>query len=198
MGIYGMRSTVMLRVSLIGPPGLRLHWAYLHHHLLLPIVHRDIKSSNVLLDIDYQPKLSDFGIAKQLLNTTSTSDSTTLIVGTCGYLAPEYAYCSSPTTRCDVYSYAVVLMELLTRKKPLDPEFGENKDIVHWVSTKVRSNSSNSKEAAMEIMDNRLSNGPWKNEMTHVMNIALRCSSTVPAFRPSMNQVVQLLLKLPT
>ncbi|KVI06791.1 Leucine-rich repeat-containing protein [Cynara cardunculus var. scolymus] len=100
---------------------------YLHHDLLPPIIHRDIKSTNILLDRNLQPKVADFGIAK-------------------------YAYSSKATTKCDVYSFGVVLMELITGKKPVEAEFGENKNIIYWISTKV-----DTKEGAIEVLDKRLS-----------------------------------------
>ncbi|MBA0777167.1 hypothetical protein Gotri_005221, partial [Gossypium trilobum] len=119
--------------------------AYLHHDLLPPIVHRDIKSTNILLDINYQPKVADFGIAKVLKDSTST-----IIAGTYGYLAPEYAFSNKAKTKCDVYSFGVVLMELITGKKPVDADFGE---------------------------------------------IAMCCTCKNPSQRPTMNEVVQLLIQ---
>ncbi|KAG8491925.1 hypothetical protein CXB51_015248 [Gossypium anomalum] len=127
--------------------------AYLHHGLLLPIIHRDIKST-ILLDINYQPKVADFGIAKVLKDSTST-----IIAGTYGYLAPEYAYSNKATTKCDVYSFGMVLMELITGKKPVDADFREYKNIVYWVTTKL-----DTKEGVMEVIDKNLL-GSFKNEM---------------------------------
>uniref|UniRef100_A0A2N9HUL0 Protein kinase domain-containing protein n=1 Tax=Fagus sylvatica TaxID=28930 RepID=A0A2N9HUL0_FAGSY len=148
--------------------GIAQGLAYLHHDLLRPIIHRDIKSTNILLDRDYQPKVADFGIAKVLQARGGKESTTTVIAGTYGYLAPEYAYSSKATTKCDVYSFGVVLMELITGKKPVEPEFGESKNITYWVSNKV-----DTKEGAMEVLDNRLS-GSFKDEMIQVLRIAIR------------------------
>lgn len=100
----------------------------------------------------------------------------------------EYAYTSKATTKCDVYSFGVVLMELITGKRPVEPEFGESKNIIYWVSKKV-----DTKEGAMEVLDNRLSE-LFKDEMIKVLRIAIRCTYKAPALRPTMKEVVQLLI----
>jgi serine/threonine protein kinase len=100
----------------------------------------------------------------------------------------EYAYSAEATTKCDVYSFGVVLMELITGKKPVEPEFGEDKNITYWVSNKV-----DTKEGAMEVLDKRLSEKS-KDEMIQVLRIAIRCTYKAPALRPTMKEVVQLLI----
>ncbi|XAR62031.1 Non-specific serine/threonine protein kinase [Bertholletia excelsa] len=162
--------------------------AYLHHDLKPSIIHRDIKSTNILLDIKYQPKVADFGIAK-VLQARGKESTTTVIAGTYGYMAPEYAYSSKATTKCDVYSFGVVLMELITGRKPVEVEFGENKNIIYWVSSKVQT-----KEGVMEVLDKRLS-GFFKDHMIKVLRIAIRCTCKAPVTRPTMNEVVQLLIE---
>ncbi|KAJ1379636.1 Serine/threonine-protein kinase, active site [Sesbania bispinosa] len=171
--------------------GIAQGLAYLHHDLLLPIIHRDIKSTNILLDEDYQPKVADFGIAKVLQARGSKDSTTTVIAGTYGYLAPEYAYSPRATTKGDVYSFGVILMELLTGKKPVEAEFGENRNIVFWVSNKVEG-----KEGARpsEVFDQRLSCS-YKDDMIRVLRIAIRCTYKAPASRPTMKEVVQLLIE---
>lgn len=101
----------------------------------------------------------------------------------------EYAFSSKATTKCDVYSFGVVLMELITGKKPVEEEFGENKNIIYWVSSKVET-----KEGAMEVLDNRIS-GSYKDEMIKVLRIAMRCTCGNAGVRPTMNEVVQLLME---
>nr|GMC58463.1 receptor-like protein kinase HSL1 [Ipomoea batatas] len=163
--------------------------AYLHHDLQPPIIHRDIKSTNILLDVDYHPKVADFGIAKMLQARGGKDSTTTVIAGTYGYLAPEYAYSAKATTKCDVYSYGVVLMELITGKKPVEAEFGENKNIVYWVSSKVET-----KEAAYKLLDKRVSES-FKGHMIQALRIAIRCTCRTPALRPTMNEVAQYLVE---
>ncbi|KAJ0525832.1 putative protein kinase RLK-Pelle-LRR-XI-1 family [Helianthus annuus] len=162
--------------------------AYLHHDLMPPIIHRDIKSTNILLDRDFQPKVADFGIAK-VLRARGKDSTTTIVAGSYGYLAPEYAYSCKATTKCDVYSFGVVLMELITGKKPVEAEFGENKNIIYWISTKVET-----KEGAFEVLDKRLS-GYYNNDIIKVLRIAIRCTCQTATLRPSMNEVVQLLIE---
>ncbi|EEF52196.1 receptor protein-tyrosine kinase CEPR1 [Ricinus communis] len=160
--------------------------AYLHHNLSQPIIHRDIKSTNILLDDEYQPKVADFGLAK-LLQCGGKDSTTTAVAGTFGYLAPEYAYTSRATTKCDVYSFGVVLLELVTGKKPVEEEFGEGKNIIDWVARKVGTD-----EGIMEALDHKLS-GCCKNEMVQVLQIAHQCTLENTALRPTMKDVVQLL-----
>ncbi|KAK8678039.1 hypothetical protein V6N13_143556 [Hibiscus sabdariffa] len=163
--------------------------SYLHHDLFSPIIHRDIKSTNILLDANYEPKVADFGIAKVLQARGGKYCTTTVVAGTYGYLAPEYAYSSKASTKSDVYSFGVVLMELITGKKPVEAEFGENKNIVYWVSKKL-----DTKEGVMDVLDKRLS-GSFKDEMIRVLRIAMRCTYKNPSQRPPMNEVVQLLVE---
>lgn len=101
----------------------------------------------------------------------------------------EYAYSSHATTKCDVYSFGVVLMELITGKKPVEADFGESKNVIYWVSAKVDTN-----EGVMEVLDKRLS-GSFRDEMIQVLRIAIRCTCKTPALRPTMNDVVQLLIE---
>ncbi|KAJ9166411.1 hypothetical protein P3X46_021173 [Hevea brasiliensis] len=162
--------------------------AYLHHDLLPPIIHRNIKSSNILLDANYQPKVANFGIAKVMQAREGEDSTTNVVAGTCGYLAPEYAYSSKATTKCDVYSFGVVLMELMTGKKPLEADYGENKNIIHWVSEKMDTN-----EGVIEVLDKRLSGSLV--EMIQVLRIASCCTCNNPALRPTMDVVVQLLIE---
>lgn len=105
-----------LKIALGAAQGL----SYLHHDCSPRIIHRDVKSSNILLDSDFEPHLTDFGIAKSLCPTKS--HTSTYIMGTIGYIDPEYARTSRLTEKSDVYSYGIVLLELLTGRKAVDNE----------------------------------------------------------------------------
>lgn len=162
--------------------------AYLHHDCQPGIVHRDVKSTNILLDSDYQARVADFGFAK-ILQACPRGDSSFGITGTHGYMAPEYAYSFKVTEKSDIYSFGVVLLELITGRRPVDSEFGENKDIVYWISRKIVT-----REGAFEVLDHRIYES-YKDEMIQALKIAVRCTSKLPNQRPSMREVVQMLLE---
>ncbi|CAN1284749.1 Receptor-like protein kinase 7 [Linum perenne] len=163
---------------------------YLHHGFDRPVIHRDVKSSNILLDEEWNPRIADFGLAKILHgNIGSTTDNWSHgIAGTHGYMAPEYAYTSKINEKSDVYSFGVVLLELVTGKRPInEPEFGEKKDIVEWVYSKLRS-----KESIESVMDSNISDS-LKENAVQVLKVAVRCTANIPTLRPSMRMVVQML-----
>lgn len=103
-----------LRIAVGAAQGL----AYLHHDCNPRIIHRDVKSSNILVDENFEAHLSDFGVAKCI--PTAKTHASTLVLGTIGYIDPEYARTSRLTEKSDVYSFGIVLLELLTGKKPVD------------------------------------------------------------------------------
>ncbi|CAM6040283.1 unnamed protein product [Sphagnum compactum] len=156
--------------------------AYLHHDCKPRIIHRDIKSNNILLDAQFETHVGDFGLAKVIVQE---SKSMSAIAGTYGYIAPEYAYTMKVTEKCDIYSFGVVLLELLTGRHPVQPiESGGN--LVTWVKEAMNSNP------VTEILDSRmeLSDSVAVDEMKLVLKIALYCTDIVPTSRPSMRKVV--------
>lgn len=159
---------------------------YLHHGCDRTVIHRDVKSSNILLDVDLKPRIADFGLAK-MLHGAAGGDTTHVIAGTHGYIAPEYAYTCKVTEKSDVYSFGVVLMELVTGKRPIEPEFGENKDIVYWVY-----NNMKSREDAVGLVDSAISEA-FKEDAVKVLQISIHCTAKIPVLRPSMRMVVQML-----
>ncbi|KAL5787918.1 hypothetical protein ACOSP7_004867 [Xanthoceras sorbifolium] len=159
---------------------------YLHHGCDRPVVHRDVKSSNILLDEEWKPRIADFGLAK-IIQAGDGGDWTHAIAGTHGYIAPEYAYAYKVNEKSDVYSFGVVLMELVTGKRPIEAKFGENKDIVNWVCSKI-----NSKESLVDVVDSIISED-LKEDALNVLRIAIHCTAKNPAHRPSMRMVVQML-----
>ncbi|CAN1289743.1 Receptor-like protein kinase 7 [Linum perenne] len=160
---------------------------YLHHGCERPVIHRDVKSSNILLDEFLKPRIADFGLAK-ILQSSSGKDSTTrVIAGTHGYIAPEYAYTYKVDEKSDVYSFGVVLMELVSGRRPIEGEFGENKDIVDWISSNLKS-----KECVLSIVDSRIPD-VYKEDTIKVLRIAILCTAKLPNLRPTMRSVVQML-----
>ena len=108
-------------------------------------------------------------------------------------VVPEYAYTMQVDEKSDIYSYGVVLLELLTGKRPIEPEFGESVNIVEWVKEKVHSRSE--EEGVGEVLDANIGSSlSWvREEMTLVLRVALLCTSKPPIERPSMRDVVTML-----
>eukprot|EP00252_Welwitschia_mirabilis_P017499 TRINITY_DN3877_c0_g1_i1.p1 TRINITY_DN3877_c0_g1~~TRINITY_DN3877_c0_g1_i1.p1 ORF type:complete len:326 (-),score=61.72 TRINITY_DN3877_c0_g1_i1:801-1778(-) len=120
-----------MRIALDAARGLE----YLHEYVDPPVIHRDFKSSNILLDGNYHAKVSDFGLAK-LGSEKAGGHVSTRVLGTQGYVAPEYALTGHLTTKSDVYSYGVVLLELLTGRVPVDMKRPPGQGVlVSWVTS---------------------------------------------------------------
>uniref|UniRef100_A0A5B6YLM2 Putative receptor-like serine/threonine-protein kinase ALE2 n=1 Tax=Davidia involucrata TaxID=16924 RepID=A0A5B6YLM2_DAVIN len=162
--------------------------AYLHEDSSPRVIHRDFKSSNILLEQDFTPKVSDFGLARTALDEGNKHISTH-VMGTFGYLAPEYAMTGHLLVKSDVYSYGVVLLELLTGRKPVDlsqPPGQEN--LVAWAHPLLTT-----KEGLETIIDPTLmSNIPF-DSMAKVAAIASMCVQPEVSHRPFMGEVVQAL-----
>ncbi|KAJ6799679.1 leucine-rich repeat receptor-like serine/threonine-protein kinase BAM1 [Iris pallida] len=163
---------------------------YLHHDCSPLILHRDVKSNNILLDSNFEAHVADFGLAK-FLQDSGASECMSAIAGSYGYIAPEYAYTLKVDEKSDVYSFGVVLLELLTGRKPVG-EFGDGVDIVQW----VRKTTSSNKEEVLRILDPRLQTVPL-DEVVHVFYVAMLCVEEQSIERPTMREVVQILTELP-
>ncbi|THU71744.1 hypothetical protein C4D60_Mb04t04710 [Musa balbisiana] len=162
---------------------------YLHHDCKPVIVHRDLKPSNILLDAQMEARVADFGVAK-LIRTTNQSMS--VIAGSCGYIAPEYAYTLQVDEKSDIYSFGVVLMEMVSGRRSVEAEYGEGNSIVDWVRGKMlRAEGGGS----WEVLDQSAGAGckDVREEMMMVLRIALLCTSRNPKDRPSMRDVLSML-----
>ncbi|KAL4360906.1 hypothetical protein GQ457_04G005800 [Hibiscus cannabinus] len=159
--------------------------SYLHHDCVPPIVHRDVKSNNILLDGEFGARVADFGVAKIVKRVGKAAESMSVIAGSCGYIAPEYAYTLRVNEKSDIYSFGVVILELVTGKPPTDPEFGE-KDMVNWVC------STYNQKGAEQVIDPRL-DSTYKEQICRVLDIGILCTNALPINRPSMRKVVKLL-----
>ena len=158
----------------------------MHHEANPHIIHRDIKASNVLLDSHFEPKVADFGFAK--LIPDGTTHLTTRVKGTLGYLAPEYAMWGKVSESCDVYSFGILLLEIISGKKPLEKlPGGVKRDIVQWVTPYVQ------KGAFEHIADPRLNGKFDLDQLKSAVFIALKCTDNSPENRPSMLEVVEWL-----
>ncbi|KAH6797138.1 HAESA-like 2 [Perilla frutescens var. hirtella] len=169
--------------------------AYLHHDCVPPIVHRDVKSNNILLDEEFRSKVADFGLAKMLGDQVMMSR----VAGSYGYIAPEYAYTARVTEKSDVYSFGVVLLELMTGKRPNDPSLGENKNMVKWVTDMALSSECDESGSIGitnldRVLDPRMDASMINyDEAEKLLNVALSCTAEMPISRPSMRRVVELL-----
>ncbi|CAL5079252.1 unnamed protein product [Urochloa decumbens] len=153
---------------------------YLHHECNPPIIHRDITSNNILLDAEFKAYVSDFGIARML---KPDSSNWTELAGTYGYIAPELSYTSVVTTKCDVYSFSVVVLEIVTGTYPTEAQslvsMGQHQEVV----------------AMEDILDKRLSPPAIaeNKEIALLVEVAFACLQTAPQFRPEMQDVYQKL-----
>ncbi|KAI5591790.1 hypothetical protein BDE02_04G107100 [Populus trichocarpa] len=165
--------------------------AYLHDQCVPRVLHRDVKPSNILLDDDFNAYLSDFGLARLL--GTSETHATTGVAGTFGYVAPEYAMTCRVSDKADVYSYGVVLLELLSDKKALDPSFspyGNGFNIVAWACMLLRQGR------AKEFFTGGLWDAGPHDDLVEILHLAVVCTVDTLSTRPTMKQVVRRLKQL--
>lgn len=160
--------------------------SYLHHGCAPRIIHGDVSSSNILLDAQFEPHLSDFGLAKLV-----TADDTHVSVtagGTLGYVAPEFAKSRKATEKVDVYSYGVVLLELLSGRRAVDDALSEEyANLAGW----VRELHSNGK--ASEAIEVYLRETVAAVDLDLLLEVAFHCISLNPHDRPQMSKVVETL-----
>ncbi|XP_020256344.1 L-type lectin-domain containing receptor kinase IV.1-like [Asparagus officinalis] len=159
---------------------------YLHEDWEQVVVHRDIKASNVLLDRELNGRLGDFGLAR--LYDRGTDPQTTHVVGTMGYLAPELTMNGKATTVTDVFAFGTFMLEVVCGRRPIMPHcVGEDLILVDWVYENFR------RGLLIETMDPRLGDEYSAHDVELVLKLGLLCAHPVPASRPSMRQVMQIL-----
>ncbi|TKY71678.1 LRR receptor serine/threonine-protein kinase [Spatholobus suberectus] len=162
--------------------------AFLHEELAPPIVHRDIKASNVLLDSDFNPKIGDFGLAK--LFPDDITHISTRIAGTTGYLAPEYALGGQLTKKADIYSFGVLVLEIVSGRSSArrTNEGGSHKFLLEWAWQLYEEGK------LLEFVDPDMEEFP-EEEVIRYMKVALFCTQSAASRRPLMIQVVDMLSK---
>uniref|UniRef100_A0A0E0J5Y4 non-specific serine/threonine protein kinase n=1 Tax=Oryza nivara TaxID=4536 RepID=A0A0E0J5Y4_ORYNI len=160
--------------------------AYLHEAIEPKVVHRDIKASNILIDDEFNAKISDFGLAKML--GAGKSHIATRVMGTFGYVAPEYANSGLLNEKSDVYSFGVVLLEAITGRDPIDYDRPPDEvNLVDWLKMMVANRRSE------EVVDPNLERRPSTKELKRALLTALRCIDLNSEKRPRMDQVVRML-----
>nr|GEU93456.1 probable receptor-like serine/threonine-protein kinase At4g34500 [Tanacetum cinerariifolium] len=160
--------------------------AYLHEGLEPKVVHRDVKSSNILLDRKFNAKVSDFGLAKLL--GSEKSYVTTRVMGTFGYVSPDYASTGMLNECSDVYSFGVLLMEIVTGRSPVDYSKAPGEmNLVDWFKGMVASRRGE------ELLDPKISVQPPPRSLKRVLLVCLRCIDMDGNKRPKMGQIVHML-----
>ncbi|XP_061967380.1 protein kinase STUNTED-like isoform X1 [Populus nigra] len=160
---------------------------YLHSCSAQPVIHRDVKSSNILLSDDFEPQLSDFGLAKWA-PTSSSHIICTDVAGTFGYLAPEYFMYGKVNKKIDVYAFGVVLLELLSGKKPISNDLPKGQEsLVMWAKPILNGGK------VSQLLDSSLGDSYDLDQMERMVLAATLCVKRAPRARPQMSLVVKLL-----
>ncbi|KAL8504043.1 hypothetical protein ACS0TY_022687 [Phlomoides rotata] len=170
-----------LRIAVGAAQGL----CYMHHDCTPPIIHRDVKSSNILLDSDFKAKIADFGLAKILIKN-GDAKTMSAVAGSFGYMAPEYAYTMKVNEKIDVYSFGVVLLELVTGREASHGD--EHTSLAEWAWK-----SYGGEKPVGDALDEEIKEEWYLEEMMNVFKLGLMCTSPMPASRPSMKEVSQIL-----
>ncbi|XP_031499793.1 probable LRR receptor-like serine/threonine-protein kinase At1g56140 [Nymphaea colorata] len=197
--VYEYLENKSLDQALFGKSGLNLDWptryeiclgtaqglAYLHEESRIRIVHRDVKASNILLDAELSPKISDFGLAK--LYDDKKTHISTRVAGTIGYLAPEYAMRGHLTEKADVFGFGVVMLEILSGRPNADTSLDRSKIyLLEWAWHLHESNSE------LDLVDKFLTDFNEK-EALRLIGVALLCTQASPGLRPPMSRVVAMI-----
>ncbi|XP_060971489.1 leucine-rich repeat receptor protein kinase HPCA1-like isoform X1 [Cannabis sativa] len=199
MLVYEYMPNGTLRESLSGKSGIHLDWkrrlrialgsarglAYLHELANPPIIHRDVKTTNILLDETLGAKVADFGLSK-LVSDSGKGHVSTQVKGTLGYLDPEYYMTNQLTEKSDVYSFGVVMLELITSKQPIE----KGKYIVREVRMSLNRNDVES-YGMKEMIDPSIRNTPILIGFGKFLELAMQCVEETAVYRPSMSEVVK-------
>lgn len=181
---WGYRKKILM--------GVASALAYLHQECENQVIHRDVKTSNIMLDEGFNARLGDFGLARQIEH--DKSPDATVAAGTMGYLAPEYLLTGRASEKTDVFSYGAVVLEVASGRRPIEKEnvgvgkVGVNSNLVEWVWGLHREGR------LLVAADPRLGGEFDEGEMRKVLLVGLACSHPDPMARPTMRGVVQMLV----
>ncbi|XWS70472.1 hypothetical protein CRYUN_Cryun03dG0051200 [Craigia yunnanensis] len=202
--VYELMQNGSLETQLHGPShGSSLTWhrrmkialdtarglEYLHEHCNPPVIHRDLKSSNILLDSDFNAKLSDFGLA---VTDAALNKNNIKLSGTLGYVAPEYLLDGKLTDKSDVYAFGIVLLELLLGRKPVEKlSPAQCQSIVTWAMPQITDRSK-----LPNIVDPVIRNTMDLKHLYQVAAVAVLCVQPEPSYRPLITDVLHSLIPL--
>ncbi|CAM6034646.1 unnamed protein product [Sphagnum compactum] len=165
--------------------GIARGLVYLHENLQPCIIHRDIKASNILLDNNLNAKIADFGLAR--LFSDDQSQLFTQVAGTIGYMSPEYATLGQLSTKVDVYSFGILLLEIISGRKAILQSATTNMYLVEWAWSLHKTNM------LISLVDQKIHNTIVESEMRRVINVALLCVQVETTKRPIMSKVLSML-----
>ncbi|KAG2325275.1 hypothetical protein Bca52824_008003 [Brassica carinata] len=198
--VYEYMENNSLALALYGNSSHKLNWStrqkicvgiargleFLHHGSTIKMIHRDIKTTNVLLDTDFNAKISDFGLAR--LHDEEHSHISTKVAGTIGYMAPEYALWGQLTEKADVYSFGIVAMEIVSGKSIVKTKgSADDVPLINWALTLEKRGD------IMEVIDPSLEGDFKSEEAVRMIKVALLCTNSTLSLRPTMSEAVQML-----